>query len=121
MNKKTQAKLQSQLEEERTRLEAEVEVMEREGHEALSDASGENNYRDHMADQGSATFDRELDMTLEDNTREALAEVSAALARIESGEYGTCAQCGKQIAAERLEAMPTATMCITCKAEEESV
>lgn len=121
MNKQTQTKLHAQLEEERARLEAEVEVMQREGHEALSDASGENNYRDHMADQGSATFDRELDMTLEDNTRDALADVSAALVRMETGEYGACAQCGKAIAAERLKAVPTATMCIKCKAEEESV
>jgi DnaK suppressor protein len=120
MNKKTQAKLQSQLEEERTRLEAEVEVMEREGHEALSDASGENNYRDHMADQGSATFDRELDMTLEGNTREALKAVNGAIERMDDGSYGTCARCSKAIAVERLEVMPTATMCITCQAEDES-
>jgi DnaK suppressor protein len=94
--------------------------MEREGHEALSEASGENNYRDHMADQGSATFERELDMTLEDNVRDALASVRGALARMDAGEYGTCARCGKTIANERLEAIPTATLCISCKSEEES-
>jgi RNA polymerase-binding protein DksA len=121
MNKQKQAKLRTQLEEEKHRLEGEVEEMEREGHEALSEASGENNYRDHMADQGTATFERELDMTLEGNVREALGAVNAALERMDAGEYSTCARCGKKIADERLEAMPTATLCITCKAEEESL
>jgi DnaK suppressor protein len=120
MNKTLQKKLRTELEGELERLEAEVEVMEREGHEALSEASGENNYRDHMADQGSATFERELDMTLEDNVRDALASVRGALARMDAGEYGTCARCGKTIANERLEAIPTATLCISCKSEEES-
>jgi DnaK suppressor protein len=121
MNKQTQAKLRTQLEDEKSRLEAEVEQIEREGHEALSEASGENNYRDHMADQGTATFERELDMTLEGNVREALNAVNAALGRMDAGEYANCARCGKKIANERLEAMPTATLCITCKAEEESL
>jgi DnaK suppressor protein len=120
MNKALQSKLKTELETERERLESEVEIMEREGHEALSEASGENNYRDHMADQGTATFERELDMTLEGNVRDALASVRGALERIDRGEYGQCARCGKKIANERLEAIPTATLCITCKSEEES-
>jgi DnaK suppressor protein len=120
MNKATKTKLKGELEQELERLEAEVEQMEREGHEALSEASGENNYRDHMADQGSATFERELDMTLEDNVRDALLSVRAALDKMESGSYGVCDRCGKKIADARLEAMPTATLCITCKSEEES-
>ena len=92
----------------------------RQDREALSEASGENNYRDHMADQGSATFERELDMTLEENVRDALGEVRAALARIDDGTYGTCERCGAEIPAERLEAVPTASLCITCKEAEES-
>ena len=120
MDKATRGELKRHLELELVRLESEVETMEREGHEALSEASGENNYRDHMADQGSATFDRELDISLEENVRDALSSVRAALDRLDSGEYGTCARCGKKIANERLKAIPTATLCITCKSEEES-
>lgn len=108
------------LENDRARLEREVETLEREGHEALSDASGENNYRDHMADQGTATFTRELDMSLGENTRDALDSVEKALHRIDDGSYGTCERCGQQINEERLNAMPAATLCITCKSAEES-
>ena len=43
----------------------------------------------------------------------------SALARIENGGYGTCVNCGAQIAPERLEAMPWATLCIDCKRKEE--
>ena len=120
MDDKTLASLRAQLESDLARLEAEVAEIKREGHEALSDASGENNYRDHMADQGSATFERELDMTLDDNVRAALDEVRKALARVDAGTYGVCERCQSEIADSRLEAMPTANLCITCKAAEES-
>jgi DnaK suppressor protein len=108
------------LRAERDRLVTEIEEYERNGQETLSDVSGENNYRDHMADQGSATFARELDMTLEDNAKESLARVESALARIEAGEYGRCSRCGNDISHERLEAMPSAELCITCKEWEEN-
>jgi len=112
--------LRAQLVDERARLLAEIEEYERDGQEALSDVSGENNYRDHMADQGSATFARELDMTLEDSAREMLAQVDAALARMDSGEYGKCKRCGADIPLARLEAVPYADLCIECKEREES-
>lgn len=120
MDETTMARLRERLEADHARLQAEVAQIEREGHEALSEASGENNYRDHMADQGSATFERELDMTLDDNVRAALIEVRNALARIDDGGYSTCERCHQPISESRLEAMPTANLCITCKAAEES-
>ena len=112
--------LKDRLEQERERLRREVEEYERAGQESLSDVSGENNYRDHMADQGSATFARELDMTLEERARESLAQTERALARIEEGTYGICVRCGDPIASDRLEAMPAADLCIACKEREES-
>jgi DnaK suppressor protein len=111
--------LKTTLEAERDRLRAEVEGLERAGQETLSDATGENNYRDHMADQGTATFVRELDMTLEDNVRELLAQVERALARIDAGTYGECQRCGEFISESRLEAVPAAEFCIACKEWEE--
>lgn len=113
--------LRDALEAERARLVSEIEEYEREGQETLSDVSGENNYRDHMADQGSATFARELDMTIEEQARESLAQIDRALARMDAGTYGTCARCGAPIPPERLEAMPEAELCVTCKEREESV
>lgn len=43
-------------------------------------------------------------------------QILAALARIEKGEYGVCANCGADIAPGRLAALPTATRCISCAA-----
>jgi DnaK suppressor protein len=117
---KLKAKLKTALESERADLLLEIEEYEREGQESLSDVSGENNYRDHMADQGSATFARELDMTLVDNARENLVRIDAALERIESGTYGVCTRCGASIPPDRLEAMPDADLCIVCKEWEET-
>lgn len=114
------ADLVTRLEADQERLEEDIAALKRDHQDSLSEASGENAYRDHMADQGSATFERELDMTFEENEREALEEVQAALDRVKAGTYGVCSRCGAEIPVARLEAMPTATLCITCKAADES-
>ncbi len=119
MDERTLQELKRRLDEERERLEAQVAELNMAERELLSEASGENAYRDHMADQGSATFERELDMTLEENLREMLDDVLAALARVEEGTYGRCARCGADIPAERMEAVPIASLCITCKSADE--
>jgi DnaK suppressor protein len=120
IDEKTRAELVAQLREDLKRLEADIAELNANHRESQSEASGENAYRDHMADQGSATFERELDMTFEENERDILETVRAALARVDAGTYGTCSRCGADIPAGRLEAMPTATLCITCKEAEES-
>jgi len=108
------------LETERDRLAHEIADLERDSATSLSEASGENNYRDHMADQGTATFGKELDMTLEGAARELHASVVAALSRIEDGTYGICTRCGQPVGVDRLVAMPAAKLCIACKEWEES-
>ena len=120
LDEKTRADLVAQLEADFARLQADITELAKNQRESLSEASGENAYRDHMADQGSATFERELDMTFEENERDALDEVRAALDRVKAGTYGTCLRCSAEIPAARLKAMPTATLCITCKEAEES-
>ena len=121
MDTKTLAQLKQSLLLQRERLSADLDDLEKAGHEALSDMSGENNYRDHMADQGTATFTKELDMSLEENVRELLVQVDKALARIDAGDYGRCRLCGEAISAGRLEAVPSAELCIKCKQIEESL
>ena len=44
-----------------------------------------------------------------------LREVESALGRINSGEYGACADCGQSISSKRLQALPWATHCVDCK------
>ena len=48
-----------------------------------------------------------------------LEQVNAALARLDAGEYGTCAECEEPIAEARLRALPYATLCIRCAEEAE--
>jgi DnaK suppressor protein len=120
MDATTLAELKAVLEAELARLEHELEDLERDSATNLSDQSGENNYRDHMADQGTATFGKELEMSLEGNARELCAGTRAALERVAGGEYGKCVRCGKEIGVDRLRAMPAAELCITCKEWEES-
>ena len=66
----------------------------------------------HLGEAASATLSREIDYTLGENSEQILNEIEAALRRIEAGTYGTCTACGKQIARERLEAYPWASLCI---------
>ena len=51
---------------------------------------------------------------------EELEEIEEALRRIESGTYGKCEACGKAIGKNRLEAIPSASLCIDCKAAAEA-
>jgi RNA polymerase-binding protein DksA len=47
-----------------------------------------------------------------------LGQIEGALARIEAGTFGRCQTCGKQIAPERLEALPWAQDCIACHSKK---
>jgi DnaK suppressor protein len=49
-----------------------------------------------------------------------LAEVDRALEKIDEGTYGVCDDCGEPISPERLEAMPSATLCVRCSARRDS-
>jgi DnaK suppressor protein len=73
----------------------------------------------HLAETATATLGREIDYTLGENSEEVLAQIDAALKRLDEGTYGTCARCGGEIAPERLDATPWASLCIDCKREAE--
>lgn len=51
---------------------------------------------------------------LGDAEREEIRGIRRALDRIAEGTYGSCSECGKQIGAPRLEALPFTTVCIAC-------
>jgi DnaK suppressor protein len=99
-----------------------IEYLHKENPGSLKDETGElvsGSADQHMADTGTETVDREIDYTLEESDGRLLAAIDDALGRIEAGTYGVCVNCGAQIAPERLEAMPWATLCIDCKRKEE--
>ena len=100
--------------EEKKRVEAAIQNLQEENSGNLADEAGEETVHD-LADTATETYDRELDYTLEENSEQILAEIDAALKRIEDGTYGICTNRGEQISAERLEALPWATLCIDCQ------
>jgi RNA polymerase-binding transcription factor len=67
-----------------------------------------------QAAAASHVFEQQRDLALRDQARTELAQVEAALARIEDGSYGTCRSCGGTIAEGRLEAIPWVSVCIEC-------
>lgn len=96
----------STLEAERRRLQA-----------VLSDgisAPGPMTYGSQAA-AATQVFEQQRDLALRDRTSRALADVEAALRRLDEGTYGTCAGCGRPVGAERLAALPWAALCIDCQ------
>jgi RNA polymerase-binding transcription factor DksA len=65
-------------------------------------------YDQHPADSGSDTFEREKDLSILEQLEAELAEIQAALKRVDEGTYGVDEVTGEPIAPERLEAIPTA-------------
>jgi RNA polymerase-binding transcription factor len=110
------------LQEKRQAVVEALDYLHKENPGSLEEQTGElvsGSADQHLADTATETVDREIDYTLEETDGRLLAAIDAALARIESGTYGICVNCGAQIASERLEAMPWATLCIDCKRKEE--
>ena len=111
-------RFRTMLLEERERVRNAIDNLHRETPGNLEDTSGEINASgvdNHMGDTATATLDREIDYSLEDNAGHVLAEIDAALERIEDGTYGICETCGRPISEDRLEAIPYATQCIDCR------
>jgi RNA polymerase-binding protein DksA len=105
--------------EERRRVANGLHHLQEQNSGSIEDETGEETYDNHLADSATATLNREIDYTLEENSEHVLAAIEEALRRIDEGSFGTCARCGKPIAEERLEAIPYAIRCIDCKRLEE--
>ena len=123
MNDPTSARLdldhfRHELESELVQLKAARQSVNHEG--SLTDETGDlSTGADELADNATETYMRELDEGLGENADHLISEIQAALARIEGGSYGTCIACGKPIDADRLEAIPYATLCIDDKRAQE--
>jgi len=76
--------------------------------------AGTLSYDSNFADTSQVTAERGEAEALAGELKEALADVQAALQRVEDGTYGRCSKCGLPIAEARLEAMPAAQFCIKC-------
>ncbi|MGZ8631245.1 MAG: TraR/DksA family transcriptional regulator [Actinomycetota bacterium] len=70
-----------------------------------------------FADRSHSTEERSRAISVVRALRSNLRDVDRALAKIDAGTYGTCERCGREIGAERLDALPWALLCIDCKQE----
>lgn len=70
-------------------------------------------------DRASQETDIAIELRNRDRERKLIKKIDETLALIDSGDYGFCDKCGIEIGIQRLEARPTATLCIDCKTLEE--
>ena len=70
-------------------------------------------------DRASQETDIALELRNRDRERKLIKKIDDTIVLIDSGEYGYCNGCGVEIGIKRLEARPTATLCIDCKTLEE--
>lgn len=70
-------------------------------------------------DRATQESEFSLELRTRDRERRLIKKIDEALKEIESGDYGFCESCGIEIGIRRLEARPTATLCIDCKTLDE--
>jgi RNA polymerase-binding transcription factor DksA len=111
------ATVHAELESDIARLRNEISVAEVDLAGLMSDIG--DGAGDDPADAGTATFEREQEISLANNAREVFEQSARALARLVDGTYGVCESCGNPIGKNRLLAFPRATLCMTCKSKQE--
>jgi RNA polymerase-binding transcription factor DksA len=104
MAETTYADRRAQLTAERDRVSDQLREL---GYERSS-------FDDGFADSGQVTAERGEVQALAGTLLQTLQDIEDALAKFDSGNYGECESCGDPIADARLEAMPTAKLCIAC-------
>jgi RNA polymerase-binding transcription factor DksA len=107
--------LRSRLQSERQRLNEELE-------ELKTSSTPKEERRDgspfgKREEEATETLELEKRLALEKRLKEQLFEVTRALEKFEQGTYGKCDSCGRAIDPARLEALPYAILCMTCKAK----
>lgn len=109
----------SLLLQKRAQAASDLEEFERVSRSDTAQESSEDRsaYSLHMADRGTDAMEREKNLLFAQREGSYLDYVDEALQRIDSGSYGVCRVCGGEIGRPRLEAVPTASQCITCKSK----
>jgi RNA polymerase-binding transcription factor DksA len=111
--KKELEDLRQRLLEERAELESQLTTIEETSFAtSQSDMSGEVSFDEENADAGTFTFERERDLSIENNVRDLMGKIDRALARMDEGAYGVCSRCGKPIEKARMKALPYVDLCI---------
>jgi RNA polymerase-binding transcription factor len=105
--------LRASLELEREQLQKQFATIEENSFATTqSDLTGEVAFDDETADAGTATFERERDLSIENNVRDLMQKIDRALEKMDAGTYGFCERCGKPIEKARVRALPYVDLCI---------
>jgi DnaK suppressor protein len=108
------SKQYNQLKEEQKRLTHELDQLNNE--QRSSEENREGNLFGKREEEATEVFELEKRLAVEHQTNDMLASVNHALQKYDAGTYGICDECGKSIEPARLEALPYANLCLTCKA-----
>ena len=120
MLKRQIAQYKKLLLEKREEITSEIKHIARENLKSQREASGDlSGYSYHIADMASDSYERELSFNIASGEQEIVYEIDEALKRIKEGKYGKCVDCGKNIPAKRLKAVPYTNCCIQCQSKEE--
>lgn len=110
------SELRQALEQRRGEIQGEVDRMDDEIRSiGLDQGDEKGSVGNHLAEDGSNVTEAERLSTIGDDMRDVLAQIEAALGRMDDGTYGTCQRCGKPIHRERLEAFPYVAYDIDCQ------
>jgi RNA polymerase-binding transcription factor DksA len=83
---------------------------------AIAESTAGSPDDEHDPEGSTVGFERARTGGLLDKTRRSLAEIDEALARSRRGTYGVCERCSVVIPPERLQALPTTSVCVVCAA-----
>jgi RNA polymerase-binding transcription factor len=122
MTKQQLKHLEARLLDERARVMKELGYYDESFSNTQQSADGDlSSYSFHMADQGTDTSEREKQFLFASQEGRYLWHVNQALRRLYSDpeQFGRCQTCGQEISFDRLDALPHARLCITCKEKEE--
>lgn len=108
--------LRSRLESERGRLLEELEQLQASA--SPTDERREGSPFGKREEEATETLELEKRLVLEKRIKEQFQDVEHALHKFEEGSYGSCDSCGQLIDPARLEALPQASLCMTCKAQQ---
>lgn len=107
---------QALLEAERATYEEQAAVLKAQADQMAQEMEpGDIQFDDESGEGGTANIDRERDLALSAQARQAVDEINHALAKIAGGTYGRCEGCGQPIPRARLKALPQARLCVACK------
>ncbi len=121
MDQKQSNHFEKRLLEERAILLKDIGQLEETTTNPQRESSGDlSAYSFHMADAGTDANVRETRFHLASRDTRLLYHIDQALERIHKGIYGTCETCNEEIAHTRLEVVPHARLCISCKEKEDS-